>query len=135
MISVTEAARMLDVTPARVRKLIADGRIRASKVGNRWIIAEEEIISRRHAAPRGGRPSATIHRGNDTFASPSGKTIAELYPDEHALYLACRKAFSHLHPIPSGLPATDKSEINFYMALADFFLQEQQRDLVRRGVF
>ena len=135
MISVAEAARMLDITPTRVRKLIADGRLRATKVGNRWIIAEEGVISRSLAAPRGGRPPKESQSDAGSSAAPSARTIAELYPDEHALYLACRKAFSHLHTIPAGLPATDKPEIDFYMALSDHFLQERQRDLIRRGVF
>ncbi|QGQ18497.1 helix-turn-helix domain-containing protein [Cellulomonas sp. JZ18] len=51
-VGVPEAARMLGVSPGRVRQVIADGSIAARQVGGRWLIDVASLPS----APRRGRP-------------------------------------------------------------------------------
>ena len=57
MLSVEESARMLGISGARVRKLIADGLLPATKVGRSWTIEEAAVMDRLAAKPKGGRPS------------------------------------------------------------------------------
>jgi len=57
MIGTTEAAKRLGCDPAYVRMLIADGRIKASKIGNSWAIDERSVEAfARRRRPR-GRPA------------------------------------------------------------------------------
>lgn len=55
MLSVKEAAEALSLSPARIRKLIEDGKIRADKVGSQWILDELEV--KRYRKAPGGRPA------------------------------------------------------------------------------
>ena len=43
IISAAEAARRLNVTPARVRAMISSGRLKATKVGNMWVIDPKDL--------------------------------------------------------------------------------------------
>ncbi len=43
IISTTEAARRLNVTPSRVRAMIGSGRLKAMKVGNVWLIDPKDL--------------------------------------------------------------------------------------------
>jgi len=52
--TVTEAAQLLGLSPATLRRQIANGRIRARKLGRDWDIPEEEV--RRYGALSRGRP-------------------------------------------------------------------------------
>ncbi|MEG2477072.1 MAG: hypothetical protein RSA81_02630, partial [Gordonibacter sp.] len=55
--------------------------------------------------------------------------------DLHNLYLACRDAFSQ-RPDARLLEKTSQpEEASFYVAVADFFLQQKQLELVRQGVY
>lgn len=51
MLSVVESAEILQVTPTRVRALIAQGALPAQKVGRTWTLREEDVMQR--AEPRG----------------------------------------------------------------------------------
>ncbi len=53
-VTVTEAAERLRLSPATVRRQIANGRIKARKLGRDWDISEEEV--RRYSALSRGRP-------------------------------------------------------------------------------
>lgn len=59
LISTATAARRLQVTPARVRAMIASGRLPAVKVGRDWLIrtADLELVPDK-ADRRPGRPKA-----------------------------------------------------------------------------
>ncbi len=50
----TEVAKIIGVSRSRIRHLIADGKLRATKVGRDWVIANDDIESLREA--KGGRP-------------------------------------------------------------------------------
>ena len=43
LISAADAAKRLNVTSSRVRKMIASGRLKATKVGNMWLIDPKDL--------------------------------------------------------------------------------------------
>ena len=54
MLTTTEAADLMGVTPRRVRALITSGRLRARKVGRDWQIrrADAQNLERKPGRPR-----------------------------------------------------------------------------------
>jgi hypothetical protein len=58
LIDVSHAARELGLHPSRVRSLIADGALRADKVGGRWLVHWDSVVSRRREPIPPGRPLA-----------------------------------------------------------------------------
>jgi hypothetical protein len=55
LISVPEAAAALELSPARVRLLAADGDLPASKIGGRWLVERSGVEHRRRRGSAGGR--------------------------------------------------------------------------------
>jgi len=47
MWSVKEAAKQLNISEQRVRKLLAEGRIKGQKVGDTWVILELSYTKKR----------------------------------------------------------------------------------------
>jgi excisionase family DNA binding protein len=60
LLSATEAAERLGVTPNRVRALISAGRLPAQKVGRDYVIDPAHLKLVRHRKP--GRPKAKKQR-------------------------------------------------------------------------
>lgn len=58
MLSVAEAAAALGVGERRVRRLIADGKLDAARVGRAWVVAEASVATLARSRPRTGRPLA-----------------------------------------------------------------------------
>ncbi len=61
LISAAEAANRLNVTSSRVRKMIASGRLKATKVGNMWLIDPKDldaVENRKVGRPRKSRKSS-----------------------------------------------------------------------------
>jgi len=61
IITTTEAAKRLGVTPDRVRKMIDAKRLKATKLGNVWVIDPkdlEAVKDRKVGRPRKARKSA-----------------------------------------------------------------------------
>lgn len=56
LISVADAARMLELDPSRVRALASAGRLPAVKIGDRWVLDRSGIAERARQAPVAGRP-------------------------------------------------------------------------------
>lgn len=54
-VSIAEAARLLKLSPARVRLLASRGDIPATKVADRWIVELDAVEQRRRERPPGGR--------------------------------------------------------------------------------
>ena len=52
----------------------------------------------------------------------------------HALFLECKEAFRFEPPLHE-LSSVSREEAGFYMAVADYFLQQKQRELIERGVY
>jgi excisionase family DNA binding protein len=55
-LSVTEAAQRLQVSPRRVRALLADGRLPGRQIAGRWLLSSGDVDRRQQAAPPPGRP-------------------------------------------------------------------------------
>jgi excisionase family DNA binding protein len=58
LISVSDAADALGLSPARVRLLAANGGLPAQKIGGRWLVERNGVEKRRLRGSRGGRPFA-----------------------------------------------------------------------------
>ena len=57
MLSVAQSAELLNVSPTRVRALIASGLLPAEKAGRAWVLREEDVMQRASLHARPGRPS------------------------------------------------------------------------------
>ena len=56
MLGVAEAAVMLDVSPRRVRQMLADGVLAGERVGQAWVIGSEQLHQAGHRRREAGRP-------------------------------------------------------------------------------
>lgn len=54
--SVSQTAQILGVNESRVRQFILAGRLRAMKIGGRWIVRDQDIIEFNLKERRPGRP-------------------------------------------------------------------------------
>ena len=61
MITTDKAAKILEITPRRVRALITSGRLPAQKLGRDWIIDEKDLDQVKERKP--GRPKKHILKG------------------------------------------------------------------------
>ena len=91
MLSVVESAEILQVTPTRVRALIAQGALPAQKVGRTWTLREEDVMQRAATRPSAGRP-----RKADV---PSPADDSKPHAAASELYRACK---DHLAACPSA---------------------------------
>jgi excisionase family DNA binding protein len=55
LISVADAAKILKVTPVRVRQYIADGRLKAEQIGRAFVLRRSVVMSFERREP--GRPA------------------------------------------------------------------------------
>ena len=61
IISTTEAARRLNVSPSRIRAMISSGRLKAMKVGKVWLIDPKDLDAvkdRKVGRPRKARKAS-----------------------------------------------------------------------------
>ena len=132
MLSVAESSEILNVSPARVRQLIADGSLDATKVGRAWMLPEATVYNRLSEGVAPGRPAVV-----KTSKADVDRDDAECFSDDalRSLYEQCKAAFSRFPSIATVAAAESQEEADFYMATFDFFLRERQRELVKRGVF
>ena len=128
MITVAQASRLLGVTPSRVRALISSGLISAHKVGKVWMVDEESVLQRVQEKPKGGRPAAGK-------ACPNPPAEQFPFEDFHAFYQQAQERFSHYPGVDQMDSFASREECDFAFAVADFFLQCKQRQLVAEGAF
>lgn len=133
MLSVTQAAEKLGVTPSRVRAMIKSGQLNAVKCGRGWIIQEEDVLDRLSRKPRAGRPSKT-DLDLKQLRSRSSVSLSDA-KRAHRIYEDCRAMFSSLPSEELMQHASSSEEATFYMAISDFFLQKKQDELIEQGVF
>ncbi len=125
MLSVSEAANILKVTPSRVRKLIADGVLKAEKIGNAWTISENEVAARLRRSPKAGRPK-----------------IQKQIPEQkkecinlHDVYMKLKDG-NFTRPSASTMALIkDKDEVGFLLCVCDYFLNVKQRKEIENGVY
>ena len=127
MLSVAQSADILGISPARVRKLASEGTLDGAKVGHTWILSEESVYDRLSKKPRAGRP---VHMTSD--AAANGEPTAS---NLHDLYLECKQAFRFEPPLQAIENASSQEEAGFYIAVADYFLQCKQRELIAQGAY
>lgn len=138
MLSVSESAQILGVSSSRVRQLISNGTLRASKIGHTWTLAEEDVLDRLSRQPKSGRPS--LQNDAQMAVGPNLTPQSRLDAEArcialHSLYLQCKQAFEFDPPIQAIESASSQEEASFYMSVADFFLQQKQRELIAQGVY
>jgi excisionase family DNA binding protein len=56
VMSVDEAASILDVHSSRVRQLLVGGGLRGQRVGGRWLVDRDSVLDRKEQGPHVGRP-------------------------------------------------------------------------------
>ena len=77
IVSVAAAAERLGISPIRVRQLIHERRIRATKVGREWAISEA-ALRRAEDTPRiWGRPAARKEQNDETSGSTANAGAVE----------------------------------------------------------
>lgn len=139
MLSVVQAAEMLHVSATRVRALIKKGTLLATKVGNSWCLEEKDVLRRTMDRPKAGRPRSGTDEGaewDDSGTSESdSESLESSLREGHNLYMACKDYFRYRPGMDVIASAKSAEEASFYMAVADFFLQQRQKELVERGVF
>lgn len=164
MLSVTESARILGVSTARVRALIAKGVLPAEKAGRAWLLREEDVMQRLSQHAKAGRPRKNRNPGEQEIRTVRSRSSSRTHACEqahgceqaqasidqardnnysqsinhaqfHELYCTCKEVF-RLRPDAELLTQTDSAEeAAFYVAVADFFLQQRQRQIVKQGVY
>lgn len=135
MISVIEAANILEVSPSRVRALIASDALPAQKVGRSWVLEEKDVVQRLSSNPRGGRPRSLRTDEHPPLGNNHLEHGEEHLDEMHSLYLRCKK---HLSVMPTSEligSAQSHEEASFYISVSDFFLRQRQHELIDKGVF
>lgn len=130
MIGTKEASQMLGVSQARVRELLNAGTLKGTRVGRAWAIDEQSVRYRLANAPAAGRPTA-----QETERSQKAAALAADEAQAHRLYKECEALLAGRYDAAFLQAAATDSERRFYTAVADFFLQERQRQLIESGVF
>lgn len=130
MLSVSESARQLNISDARVRALIKSGQLPATKCGRGWVLREEDVLQRLMEKPKAGRPKNQVENLQDEELPP-----IKIDNTLHELYDRCRALFQHIPTEEMMSQAKSSEEASFYMAVSDFFLQQKQAQLIKSGVY
>lgn len=132
MLSTMEAAKLLGVSSIRVRNLIYDGALPAQKVGRSWVLREEDVMARLARHPGPGRPRKT----SENHAPHEGGGDRAPEPTRlHELFSSCKSSLAGSPSAAEINAIKDADEAAFRIAVADFFLQRKQAELVQRGAF
>ena len=126
MITCHQAAEMLSVSDARVRAMLATGQLEGKKMGRAWAVSGASVRRRLKKGVRPGRPAAQTH--TFTRSIPDAEDAHRLYDDAQVLLAGCYNA-DFLDQ------ARDEDEQAFWILVADFFLQREQRKLIAEGVY
>jgi len=127
MQTVEQAAEYLGISQTRVRKMIYDGVLPAERFGRIWSIPDAAVIGRRASKPKSGRPKKDSAKDRKlTKGIPH--TVQNLYHE-------CRNSTAYRYEIDSIMNIPTPEEKDFYIAIADFFLQQKQKELIDAGVY
>ena len=127
MLTVKQAADLLCVTQARVRNMIYDGILPAEKFGSNWSIPDAAVIERVALKPKRGRPKKGADK-NSNATSNNAEVV-------HYLYQECKHNLSLGYDIDVLNQLKPPEERDFFITLADFFLQQKQKQLIDEGIF
>lgn len=78
-VSISEAASALELSPARVRALVAHGRLPGAKLGDRWFVERASVERRRQDGSHRGRPFSPRNAWA-LLRLASGQEIGEIDP-------------------------------------------------------
>lgn len=139
MLSVAESAQILRVSPTRIRQLISQGSLPAHKVGRSWALREEDVMQRASDRPKSGRPRSSKSDVSNTKNSPQQKATMNMkraiQPSLAEIYDTCRKTFASSPSATEISTIDDPEQAAFRIAIADFFLQRKQQELIKQGVY
>jgi excisionase family DNA binding protein len=132
MLTVNQAAARLGVTPERVRAMIHSGTLEAERFGRVWTLPEAAVVERMLKSPRAGRPK----KSGDAASSGHGVLGADKdIGQARELYRQCKAQLAGCYGAGFLLQAQTEEEQGFYLAVADFFLQQRQREVVDAGIY
>ncbi|MDO4291097.1 MAG: helix-turn-helix domain-containing protein [Eggerthellaceae bacterium] len=136
MVSTKEAAQRLGISETRVRTLLGNGQLDGEKIGRTWVVSEASVERRRKSSVHAGRPRKRHSEvQTDARAGASSEERSCHAEVAHELYLACKANLSGVFRFDALDETESAEEERFYIAVANFFLQEKQRMLVEQGVF
>jgi excisionase family DNA binding protein len=141
MLTVKQAAMRLGVTPERVRSMIYTDVLPAERFGRNWMIDERAVVERLKSNPGVGRPKRPKNSRGQDNSKQIGKTreVRPLFAcDEKTtreLYLNCKRTLQGCYDVEHLLQAKSDEERDFYVTVADFFLQKKQQELIAKGMF
>lgn len=131
LVSVSDAARELDLDPSRVRSLIANGDLRADKVAGRWLVHWDSVVARRREPMPPGRPLAA-HNAWALLLAASG----EPYPDglDPATRWRLRQALQHQGLVAIRGRLERRAHVHRYWALpGELRALRKSKDIVLTG--
>lgn len=126
MLSVAQAAELLEVSGARVRAMLASGQLDGQKIGKTWAVSSSSVRKRLAEGPRPGRPKKR---------SPGFTREHPDIEEAHALYDEAGKLLSGCYNAEFLNSARDEDEQAFWVLVSDFFLQQRQKELIGQGVY
>ncbi|WP_139651737.1 helix-turn-helix domain-containing protein [Raoultibacter phocaeensis] len=128
MFTVKDTACELGVTEARVRAMLSSGILEGEKVGRMWFVYERSVQRRKALNPHAGRPRNSETHPRANVSNADVRAARNLYRECEDLLAGCYDARF------LDAAASDREE-RFYVHVANFFLQEKQRELIEHGVF
>ena len=129
MLTVEEAANELNVSPQRVRAMLAAGQLEGHKHGRAWMLSTHSVRQRKQAHPRSGRPKQT---------APAAQTTSRHLPDieaAHRLFDEAQSVLAGCYHAEFLDQARSPEEQEFWIRTADLLLQQKQRTLIEQGVY
>ncbi len=128
-ISVSRAAEELDLSEQRIRALISGGRIRAEKVGGRWLVDVDSLDRRRDQQNERGRPFSSGNAWGYLYLL-SGEDPEWLSPWSRS------RLRRRLHEEPPHQQALDRRAVrhDFYSHPGVLPRLEKDHRLVRSGI-
>lgn len=100
-VDVADAAEELDVSPQRIRQLIANGSLGAERVSDRWAVSSETIEDYRHLSPPRGRPMSMARAWDELQSGPGAMAPDRL--DRWRRRLRVRADWRRFRVHPAGL--------------------------------
>jgi len=131
MLTVAEAASILNLSEGRTRALIKSGALLAEKKGRQWLIFERSVENRLVVEAKPGRPfksRAPITEEKEEF---SESQIEEAY----SLYKECKRVLCHGTNPLLFMQAKSEEERAFYVHVGNFFLACDVDMLAKQGVY
>lgn len=134
MLSTAQAAERLGITSVRVRDLLNEGKLKGERIGRSWVVYGDSVDERLCSAPRAGRPLKKDDPVSGIVSVESGSPDGEA-EGLHELYRRCEDLLAGGYDAKLFRMAKSEKESRFYASVADFFLQEKQRELIEAGVY